>query len=137
MQGPFRRLWLGMFLVAALMESGFGQQALTWQEVRTKFEAATPTLQAGQIGINESRAQEITAYLRPNPTAWLLADQIDPSMVARGMAHLPISYPWQALATCTNASTSGNCAWRVRRDTKEAIEKIRLLAPSGERVSLA
>jgi len=90
MQGPLKRLCLWMFLVVTLMESGFGQKALTWQEVRTKFEAANPTLQAGQIGINESRAQEITAYLRPNPTAGLLADQIDP--FNGGPPHGPFAY---------------------------------------------
>jgi cobalt-zinc-cadmium efflux system outer membrane protein len=41
--------------------------ALTWQEVREKFEKANPSLQAGQIGIDEAKAQEITAYFRPNP----------------------------------------------------------------------
>jgi len=60
------------------MESGFAQTALSWQEIRAKFEAANPTLRAGQIGIDESRAQEITAYLRPNPNLGLLADQINP-----------------------------------------------------------
>ncbi len=90
MQGPLKRLCLWMFLVVTLMESGFGQKALTWQEIRTKFEAANPTLQAGQIGINESRAQEITAYLRPNPTAGLLADQIDP--FNGGPPHGPFAY---------------------------------------------
>jgi len=90
MQGLSKRLCLGMFLVATLMENGFGQKALTWQEVRTKFEAANPTLQAGQIGINESRAQEITAYLRPNPTVGLLADQIDP--FNGGPPHGPFAY---------------------------------------------
>ncbi len=68
------RLCLGSFLTALLAESGFAQKALTWQEVRDKFEAANPTLRAGQIGIDESRAQEITAYLRPNPNFTLLAD---------------------------------------------------------------
>ena len=61
-----------------MAESAFAQKALTWQEVRDKFEAANPTLQAGQIGIDESRAQEITANLRPNPNLTILADQIDP-----------------------------------------------------------
>ena len=68
----------GLFLALALMESGFAQTALSWQEIRAKFEAANPTLRAGQIGIDESRAQEITAYLRPNPNLGLLADQINP-----------------------------------------------------------
>ena len=52
--------------------------ALTWDEVRAKFEAANPSLRAGTIGIEESKAQEITAYLRPNPNFTALLDQIDP-----------------------------------------------------------
>ena len=94
MQGPFKRLFLGMFLVATLMARGFGQQPLTWQEVRTKFEAANPTLQAGQIGIEESRAQEITSYLRPNPNVTITADQIAP--FPGGPPHGPFAYflPW-------------------------------------------
>ena len=72
------RLCSWLFLALAAQQSGFAQTALSWPEVRAKFESANPTLRAGQIGIEESRAQEITAYLRPNPTAALLADQIDP-----------------------------------------------------------
>ena len=51
---------------------------LSWQEVRDKFEAANPTLRAAQIGIDEARAQEITAYLRPNPDMTTTLDQIAP-----------------------------------------------------------
>jgi len=69
---------LALGLTGTLAASAFAQKALTWQEVRARFEAANPTLQAGQIGVDEFRAQEITAYLRPNPTLNLLADQIDP-----------------------------------------------------------
>jgi cobalt-zinc-cadmium efflux system outer membrane protein len=49
---------------------------LTWQQVRQKFESANPTLRAGEISIAESRAQEITAYLRPNPQVSTTLDQI-------------------------------------------------------------
>ena len=66
------------FGAALLAETGQAQRALTWQEIRDKFEAANPSLQAGQIGVDESRAAEITAFLRPNPSLALLADQIDP-----------------------------------------------------------
>ncbi len=52
------------------------QTALTWQELRDKFLATNPSLQAGQIGIDESKAVEITAYLRPNPTLSTTFDQI-------------------------------------------------------------
>jgi len=68
----------GLFLTAISAGSVFAQSSLTWQEVRDKFEAANPSLRAGQIGIDESRAQEITAYLRPNPGLGLTVDQIDP-----------------------------------------------------------
>jgi outer membrane protein, heavy metal efflux system len=80
MKGLLRRLFLGILLSAAWAQSGFAQTALTWQEVRQKFEAANPTLRAGQIGIDESKAQEITAFLRPNPNFTLSADgtQITP-----------------------------------------------------------
>jgi len=69
---------LGLLLSAALAQSGLAQKALTWQEIRDKFEAANPSLLAGQIGVDESRANETTAFLRPNPNLALLADQIDP-----------------------------------------------------------
>jgi len=84
------RLCLLLLLATALMGVAPAQNAMTWQEVRAKFEAANPTLRAGQIGIDESRAQEITAYLRPNPTAGLLADQIDP--FNGGPPHGPFAY---------------------------------------------
>jgi len=45
----------------------FAQPALTWQDVRDRFVAANPTLSAAQLGVDEARAQEITAHLRPNP----------------------------------------------------------------------
>ena len=73
-----KRLFGGVLMAAALARGGFAQKALTWQEVRDQFEAANPILQAGEIGIDESRAQEITAHLRPNPNLTVTADQIDP-----------------------------------------------------------
>ncbi len=80
MRRRVRLLLGGLLLTAMAAGSAFaqGQQPLTWQEVRDKFEAANPSLRAGQIGIDESRAQETTAYLRPNPNLTLTADQINP-----------------------------------------------------------
>jgi len=54
--------------------ASFCQQAFTWEQVRDKFEAVNPTLKAAQINIDESRANETTAYLRPNPNLGILAD---------------------------------------------------------------
>jgi cobalt-zinc-cadmium efflux system outer membrane protein len=45
----------------------YAQRALTWQEVRDRFVASNPTLSAAQLNVDEARAQEVTAYLRPNP----------------------------------------------------------------------
>jgi len=50
------------------------QTALTWQQVKDKFEAANPTLKAAQASISESRANEITAHLKPNPDVSLTSD---------------------------------------------------------------
>ena len=52
------------------------QKALSWDDVKMRFEANNPTLRAGRIGIDESKASEITAYLRPNPQGSLNVDQI-------------------------------------------------------------
>jgi len=50
------------------------QQALTWDELRARFEAANPALRADALNIDEMKAEEITAYLRPNPQYTLTED---------------------------------------------------------------
>jgi cobalt-zinc-cadmium efflux system outer membrane protein len=50
------------------------QQALTWDQVRAKFEETNPTLKADALGVDEMKAEEITAFLRPNPQFTMLAD---------------------------------------------------------------
>ncbi|MGO8990846.1 MAG: TolC family protein [bacterium] len=72
------RLFIGFIVVGCLSTESFAQQALTWQQVRARFLADNPTLQAGRIGIDESRAQEITAHLRPNPNFTASVDQLQP-----------------------------------------------------------
>jgi len=73
-----QRLCLVAILTLSLSGRSPAQNALTWQEVRDKFEAANPSLKIGQIGIDESRADEITAHLRPNPNMTVSVDQINP-----------------------------------------------------------
>ena len=70
-----KKLILIVPIVPALLLS---QTALTWQQVKDKFTASNPTLKAAQLNIEESRALEITANLRPNPTFTGTVDQIDP-----------------------------------------------------------
>ncbi len=76
-----RPLSIGLLLELILGHSGFAQRSFTWQEIRDRFEAANPSLRALAIGIEESKAQEITAYLRPNPDMTATLDQIDPFSV--------------------------------------------------------
>ena len=54
------------------------QKTLTWDEAKRELEAVNPTLRAGRIGIQESRADEITAFLRPNPDLTVSVDQFSP-----------------------------------------------------------
>jgi len=64
--------------------------SLTWENVKDRFEQNNPTLLADKLNIDESKAQEITAHLRPNPELGLLSDQIDP--FNSGPSHGPFSY---------------------------------------------
>jgi cobalt-zinc-cadmium efflux system outer membrane protein len=50
------------------------QTSYTWDQVKTKFEAANPTLKADESNVQEMKAEEITAYLRPNPQFTLSED---------------------------------------------------------------
>ena len=65
------------------------QQPLTWEQVRGRFEQENPTLKADQLNVEESKAEEITAYLRPNPDFTL---SVDGTQVA------PNNGVWQPLA---------------------------------------
>jgi len=65
-------------LVLCLVPASFAQQPLTWQEVRERFIDRNPTLLAGRMGIEEAKAQEVTASLRPNPQFTAATDYIHP-----------------------------------------------------------
>jgi outer membrane protein, heavy metal efflux system len=86
----------------ALGTNAFAQpQGLSWEQIRDRFQAANPTLRAAQIGIDESRAQEITAYLRPNPDFTGAIDQINPfstqpSPNGGGNEYAPFAYAFPA-----------------------------------------
>jgi cobalt-zinc-cadmium efflux system outer membrane protein len=69
------RSWLWALLMTGLPASAHAQ-SMTWPDVRARLQAANPSLQAGRIGINESKAAEVTAFLRPNPNWSLVLDQV-------------------------------------------------------------
>lgn len=63
---PRSRLTAAIFLFLTATQV-FAQHALTWQEVKAQFEASNPTLKADALNVEETRASETTAFLRPNP----------------------------------------------------------------------
>ena len=76
-------------MLAIVSSNVAAQKLLTWDEVKARFEANNPTLRAGTIGIEQSRANEITAYLRPNPDLTISTD---------GTQVAPYSGVWQPFA---------------------------------------
>jgi len=67
---------IGGLLSASLASSATAQTALTWTDVLVRYKANNPTLRAGEIGVEESRASETTAKLRPNPDLSLSVDGV-------------------------------------------------------------
>jgi cobalt-zinc-cadmium efflux system outer membrane protein len=120
-----RRLGVGFFLLAVSAGNARAQKTLTWQEIREKFEVANPSLRAGQLGVDESRAQEITAYLRPNPS---LAVSTDGSQLT------PYQGVWRPLA---GATISPNVSYlherRHKRELRlESAQDATKIAVSGQ-----
>ena len=74
MQQIIRGVCLIAVLTMGFARNAAAQKALSWDEVRSRFEANNPTLLADRVSIQESKAQQITAYLRPNPQLTLAAD---------------------------------------------------------------
>ncbi|MBS1820627.1 MAG: TolC family protein [Acidobacteria bacterium] len=50
------------------------QRSYTWDEIKSNFEASNPILKADALSVQEMKAAEITAYLRPNPTLTVSSD---------------------------------------------------------------
>jgi len=71
MQGCFSRAVRAagvLVLLYVWTQPVFAQQALTWDQAKTRFQANNPALKADADNVDEMRAQEITAFLRPNPS---------------------------------------------------------------------
>jgi cobalt-zinc-cadmium efflux system outer membrane protein len=101
MQRSIRHLRIWFLAGICLSHAAFAQTApqtpLTWQQVKDKFEAANPNLRAGELNIQESKADEITAYLRPNPDMTVGVDQIQP-FPAPATPYRPFGYLFPLLA---------------------------------------
>lgn len=91
-KAPFFILAFSMCISAAAQT----QAPLTWHQVRRQFEQNNPQLQAGDLSISESRAEEITAYLRPNPQLDLSTD---------GTQLVPYKQVWQPFRGTVDVAT--------------------------------
>jgi cobalt-zinc-cadmium efflux system outer membrane protein len=85
------------------------QQSLTWQQVRERFEVNNPNLLADKVNIDESKAEEITAHLRPNPNFTLLTD---------GTQIAPYKGIWQPL---TGTMLTTNVSYLHERQRKREL----------------
>jgi cobalt-zinc-cadmium efflux system outer membrane protein len=68
----FQICGLGLALLAG--QESRAQQGLTWDQVKARFEINNPALKADADNVDEMKADEITAYLRPNPQFALSVD---------------------------------------------------------------
>jgi cobalt-zinc-cadmium efflux system outer membrane protein len=100
---------LGLLLASPLFASA--QQSFTWDQIKTRFEAANPTLKADAINVQEMQAEEITAYLRPNPGLTLSTD---------GNQIAPYKGVWQPL---TGAQYQANFSYLHERDHKRELRQ--------------
>jgi len=89
------------------------QQSLTWEQVKARFEAANPALRADALGVDEMKASETTAFLRPNPTASFSMDQIYPFG-----AHYDPNVPGTFNRPLSNALTTGSISYLYEREHK-------------------
>ena len=71
-------------------------QSLTWDQVKARFEAGNPALKADALNVDEMRAEEITAYLRPNPQF---------NFAVGGTQFPPHTGPWRPLPSVQERTT--------------------------------
>jgi len=91
----------------------------TWQQLKDKFEATNPTLKAAQLSIDESKANEITAFLRPNPSLTVSLDQLSPFATQLS----PSGSGQQVYRPLANTFPSGGMSYLYERQHKRDLRK--------------
>jgi cobalt-zinc-cadmium efflux system outer membrane protein len=92
------------------------QQGLTWDQVKARFETSNPVLKADADNVAEMKAQEITAYLRPNPQLSMTLDQTYPFG-----KHYDPDIPGSAYRPLSDALTTGNISYLHEREHKREL----------------
>src|SRR6202047_207092 len=105
----YRIVWRAILVAALLPGIVRAQTTLTWEQIKAKFEAVNPTLKANQANIDESKAEEITAFLRPNPEVSLSAD---------GTQITPLGGVWQPIKGTT---ITPGMSYRFERQHKRGL----------------
>jgi len=111
-----------MALILALAGGNLSaQQGLTWDQVKARFESSNPALKADADNVDEMRAEEITAYLRPNPQLTVGTD---------GTQIVPHDGAWQPFK---GTDVVPNISYLHERDHKRELR--RESAREGTRIS--
>lgn len=123
MSAEISRFCCVVFLFVFCLNS-YGQEPWTWDKVKEHFQANNPSLLADRLNIDESKAQQITAFLRPNPTLTLSAD---------GTQIAPYKGAWRPFA---GTFESPNLSYLHERQRKrelrlESAKKATLIAESS------
>jgi len=103
---------LGAVLGAAVVADA--QSTLAWSDVRMRFEAANPTLLVDRLGVDELKAAEITAFLRPNPQCGLTLDQIGNTSSTQDMPQTNLF---------SAATLGGTCSYLHEREHKRELRR--------------
>lgn len=98
-------------LLVAAPALAVAQQGLTWDQVKAKFEASNPALKADALGVDEMKAEEITAFLRPNPQFTASSD---------GTQIAPHNGVWQPLS---GTQAQGTFSYLHERDRKRELRQ--------------
>jgi cobalt-zinc-cadmium efflux system outer membrane protein len=83
----------------------------TWDDIKAEFEAKNPTLKADELNVQEMKAEETTAYLRPNPQFTMSED---------ATAIAPHNGSWQPLK---GTDLSPNFSYLHERDGKRELRR--------------
>jgi cobalt-zinc-cadmium efflux system outer membrane protein len=67
-----------LYATACLAQTGLPPRSITWSEAQNQFRTNNLELLAGKVTIAEAQADEVTAFLRPNPDLTLGWDQLTP-----------------------------------------------------------
>ena len=101
-------LFIGAIGAACFAAGPAVAQPLNWQQVKSKFISTNPTLQAAKIGVDEARAQEITANLRPNPQFTAAYDYF---------------HPWRSSETTTDVQQYVAFSYLIERMNKRGLRR--------------